>query len=80
MLVHFPEREFRYLVFVSKQTELAIMAKLEYDNRLVDAELITDVVAGVYGFNNKEMRDRFIRRINSTSEDEQLAYNIERSK
>lgn len=73
--VHMPhkDREFQHFAFVVNSVELTKVGKISYADQDKPCEFLSEVVAGIYGFTNKEVRNRFISAVNGAS-DVEIAY------
>lgn len=66
MLFRIPADIYRYKHFalVTERIDLTTIGQVEYNNKIEETEIITNVSAGIYGFQNKANRDRFVSRCN----------------
>ena len=55
---------------ITHETDLTVECVIEYDNRMVGAEIITPLLPGLYGFTSKKARDRLIHRANAAHGEE----------
>jgi hypothetical protein len=58
--VHLPEREYPYYVLVTE----GFVVEAQFEGMITEAT----VKAGIYGFTNKENRDKFVSQANRSSE------------
>ena len=47
---------------------------IEYDGRMVEAEFVVPMSAGIYGFTSKENRDKAVRSINKQQDEREIAF------
>lgn len=75
MQVHLPRLNIlhKHFAFVAQEIDLQKVINLLYDGELREATAHKQLSAGVYGFRNKETRDRFISMLNGAS-DLEIAY------
>lgn len=67
MLFHIPQDMLRHRhhALVTENVELTKVTQITYNSDLRNAELYKTTVAGIYGFHNKEHRDKFVTLLNS---------------
>jgi hypothetical protein len=59
--------DFRHYAFVSEETDIEI----HFSETM---QLTHTVIAGIYGFTNKEARDKFVSRVNRAKEEGTAAH------
>lgn len=75
MRVHIPQNNSSHIhfAFVAMEVDLTKVGKLPYDDRVIGCEFTKTVLAGLYGFPNKELRNRFVSSLNGAA-DIELAF------